>query len=132
MNSLALMLLKNLHRLPRAFGKLWHYAKHTEKYPELEKYRHIQSVMKLAVQAGNVDLVVSGQENQEANASWLLEFQNWVQRQDALGLAPKFGDDPKNAHIRAENGKFSNRRQVGSAIYVVTLTADFTKNYEVN
>ena len=63
MNRLALMLLKNLHRLPRAFGKLWHYAKHTEKYPELEKYRHIQSVMKLAVRAGNVDLVVSGQEN---------------------------------------------------------------------
>ena len=25
MNRLALMLLKNLHRLPRAFGKLWHY-----------------------------------------------------------------------------------------------------------
>ena len=56
MNRLALMLLKNLHRLPRALGKLWHYAKHTEKYPELEKYRHIQSVMKLAVKAGNVDL----------------------------------------------------------------------------
>ena len=76
--------------------------------------------------------VVSGQENQEANAAWLLEFQNWVQRQDAMGLAPKFGDDPKNAHIRAEKGRFSDGRQVGSAIYVVTLTADFTKNYEVN
>ena len=63
MNRLALMLLKNLHRLPRALGKLWHYAKHTEKYPELEKYRHIQSVMKLAVKAGNVDLQVFGQEN---------------------------------------------------------------------
>ena len=63
MNRLALMLLKNLHRLPRALGKLWHYAKHTEKYPELEKYRHIQSVMKLAVRAGNVDLQVFGQEN---------------------------------------------------------------------
>ena len=63
MNRLALMLLKNLHRLPRALGKLWHYAKYTEKYPELEKYRHIQSVMKLAVKAGNVDLQVFGQEN---------------------------------------------------------------------
>ena len=63
MNRLALMILKNIHKIPRAFAKLWHYAKHTDQYPEQEKYLHIQSIMKLAVNAGNVDLKVFGQEN---------------------------------------------------------------------
>ena len=68
----------------------------------------------------------------EENARWLMEFQDWVQQQDALGLAPKFGDVPELSHIRAEKGRLSHRKQVGSALYTVMLTADFTKLYEVN
>ena len=63
MNRLALMLLKNIHKVPGAFSKLWHYAKHTDEYPEMEKYSHIQYIMRLAVKAGNVNLKVTGQEN---------------------------------------------------------------------
>lgn len=63
MNRLALMVLRNWWRVPGAYGKLCHYAKHTDQYPELEKWQHIQYVMKLAVDAGNVDLQVYGKEN---------------------------------------------------------------------
>ena len=63
MNRLALMVLKNWWRVPGAYGKLCHYAKHTQEYPELEKWQHIQYIMKLAVSAGNVDLQVFGKEN---------------------------------------------------------------------
>ena len=63
MNRLALMVLKNTHRLPGLAAKLCHYAKHTDKYPELEKYRHIQQIFKLALKAGNVQLQVTGMEN---------------------------------------------------------------------
>ena len=42
MNRLAMMVLKNLHRIPSAYGKLCRYAKNTDQYPEEEKYRHIQ------------------------------------------------------------------------------------------
>ncbi len=63
MNRLVLMFLKNLHRVPAELGKLNHYAKHTDEYPELQKWQHIQRVMQLAVRAGNVDLQVSGKEN---------------------------------------------------------------------
>ena len=76
--------------------------------------------------------VTAGQEDQQENARWLMEFQDWVQQQDALGLAPKFGDVPELSHIRAEKGRLSHRKQVGSALYTVMLTADFTKHYEVN
>ncbi len=63
MNRLALMVLRNIFRVPGLYWKLCHYAKHTERYPEIEKYKHIQSIMKLAVKSGNIDLQVFGKEN---------------------------------------------------------------------
>jgi len=57
------MLLKNITRVPGLYGKLCHYAKHTEEYPELEKWQHIQKIMQYAVKGGNVDLQVFGKEN---------------------------------------------------------------------
>lgn len=63
MNRLALMVLRNCRKIPGAFIKLCRYANHTDRYPEEESYRHIQTIMKWAVQSGNVDLIVTGQEN---------------------------------------------------------------------
>jgi 1-acyl-sn-glycerol-3-phosphate acyltransferase len=57
------MVLKNFWKVPGAYGKLCHYAKHTDKYSEEEKYRHIQYIMKTAVKSGNIDLKVYGTEN---------------------------------------------------------------------
>ena len=68
----------------------------------------------------------------EENARWLLEFQNWVAEQDRLGLTPKFGDEPKTERLRAFEGRLDSHKQVGSALYTVQLTAEFTKLYEVN
>ena len=53
MNRLALVLLRNLTRLPGLYGKLCHYAKHTDKYPEAEKYAHIQKVLTQCTGASN-------------------------------------------------------------------------------
>ena len=63
MNRLALMVLRNFWRAPGLYGKLCHYAKHTDDYPELEKYQHIQHILQLAQRSGNVDLQVHGKEN---------------------------------------------------------------------
>ena len=63
MNRIVRMVLRNFWRVPGLYGKLCHYAKHTEKYPEQEKYGHIQHILQLAVRSGNVDLQVSGLEN---------------------------------------------------------------------
>ena len=65
----------------------------------------------------------------EENAQWLLEFQQWVTHQDATGLAPKFGDEPKTERIRAFEGRLDSHKQVGSALYTVQLTVEFTKLY---
>ena len=72
MNRLAMMVLKNLHRIPSAYGKLCRYAKNTDQYPEEEKYRHIQYVLNLAIQAGNVEVQVHGKENIPTEGGFLL------------------------------------------------------------
>ena len=67
----------------------------------------------------------------EENARWLLDLQQWVAEQDRLGLAPKFGDEPKSERLRAYEGKLEKHTQGGSALYTVQLSAEFTKIYEV-
>lgn len=63
MNRLAMMILKNIHHVPGAYIKLCRYAKHTDKYPEEVKYKHIQYIFRRAVIGGNIDLHVTGVEN---------------------------------------------------------------------
>ena len=86
MNRLALMVLRNLHHIPGKFFKLCHYAKHTEKYPEAEKWAHIQNIMQLAVGAGNVQLQVTGLENIPAEGGFML-YGNHQGMFDVLAIA---------------------------------------------
>ena len=62
MNRLALMVLKNIWKIPGVYSKLCRYANHVEDYPEAERYAHIQHIVRLAVSAGNVDVQVHGTE----------------------------------------------------------------------
>lgn len=73
--------------------------------------------------------VVAGQEDREDDAAWLMEFQNWVQEQSILGLAPTFGDVPARERIRAEKGRLKEGSQTGAGVYAVELTAEFVKKY---
>ena len=63
MNRIVTMVLKNIFRVPGLYAKLCHYAKNTDRYPEKEKWDHIQHIMKLAVQSGNLDFTVTGTEH---------------------------------------------------------------------
>ena len=63
MNRLLRMVLCNWYRVPWMYGKLCHYAKYTDRYPEQEKWDHIHDLLRYALEAGNVDLVVTGLEN---------------------------------------------------------------------
>lgn len=72
MNRIVMMVLKNILIVPRAYAKLYRYAKHTDDYPEDEKYRHIQFILKRAVETGNIDLQVTGQENIPTEGGFLM------------------------------------------------------------
>jgi len=86
MNRIALMILNNLFIVPGAFGKLCHYAKHTDKYPEQEKWDHIHYIMSRAVKGGNVDLQVTGQEYLKTEGGFML-YGNHQGMFDVLAIA---------------------------------------------
>lgn len=73
-----------------------------------------------------------GDDNTAAdNAAWVMEFQRWVNEQSILRLAPTFGDVPRNETMKAQNGSVMAADSEGVAIYMVQLSVNFTKIYEV-
>lgn len=66
------------------------------------------------------------------NADWVMDFQEWVQEQSALGLAPAFGDEPSMEQISAQNGVMYDAENEGAATYMVQLSVTFIKKFEVN
>ena len=87
MNRLALMVLKNIHRAPGLYAKLCHYAKNTDRYPEAEKWAHIHKILRYAVDAGNLDLEVTGLENLEAAGNGFLLYGNHQGLFDVVAIA---------------------------------------------
>ena len=89
MNRIALMVLRNIFRAPGLFAKLWHYAKHTDEYPEEEKFLHIHHTMQYAVKGGNVDVQVFGQENIPQKNGFLM-YANHQGMFDVVALAATY------------------------------------------
>ena len=86
MNRLMTMVLRNLHIVPGAWFKLCRYAKHTDDYPEIEKWNHIRYILSRAVKSGNVELKVTGVENIPTDRSFLL-YANHQGMFDVLAIA---------------------------------------------
>jgi len=68
-------------------------------------------------------------EGAKINADWVSEFQEWVQTQSVMGLAPVFGDRPRREVIKAQNGALYETDREGTALYVVQLSVQFVKKY---
>ena len=63
------------------------------------------------------------------NAGWLMDFQEWVQEQSARGLAPVFGDVPRQEKITAHNGVLYSAEDEGLATYMVQIAVQFIKKF---
>ena len=63
MLRILLMVFRNFWRVPSAWFKLCHYAKHTDEYSYEEKYKHIRYIIQHVCKSGNIDLKVTGLEN---------------------------------------------------------------------
>lgn len=100
MNRIVTMVLKNLWIVPGAWFKLCRYAKHTEDYPELEKYRHIQFILDRAVKGGNIRMTVSGTENIPKEGGFML-YANHQGMFDVLAIAVTC-DRPIGAVLKKE------------------------------
>ena len=100
MHRIVMMCLKNLFLVPPAYIKLCHYAKHTDKYPELTKYRHIQFIFQRAIKSGNMDLQVFGQENIPKENGFTI-YSNHQGMFDILAI-PATCDQPLAAVLKKE------------------------------
>ena len=100
MNRIVTMVLKNLWIVPGAWVKLCRYAKHTDEYPEEEKYRHIQYILQRAVKGGNVDLKVTGVDNIPKEGGFML-YANHQGMFDVLAIAATC-DRPIGAVLKKE------------------------------
>ena len=87
MNRIALMILRNFRRVPKYYGKLCHYAKHTDEYSYQEKWDHIARIMQYAIDSGNVDLVCTGVENIPAPGTGFMMYGNHQGMFDIMALA---------------------------------------------
>jgi len=100
MNRIVTMVLKNLWRVPGAWFKLCHYAKNTEKYPELEQWQHIQYILRMAVKGGNIDLKITGLENIPKDEAFMM-YANHQGMFDVLAIAATC-DEPLGAVLKKE------------------------------
>ena len=100
MVRILLMVLRNFWRVPGAWIKLCRYAKHTQRYSELEKWQHIQYILKLAVTSGNIDLKAHGVENIPKENGFLM-YGNHQGMFDVLAIAATC-DNPLGAVLKKE------------------------------
>ena len=100
MNRIAMMVLKNLWHVPGAWFKLCRYAKNTDKYPELERWQHIQYILNLAVKGGNIDLKLTGLENIPRDEAFMM-YANHQGLFDVVAIAATC-DVPLGAVLKKE------------------------------
>lgn len=110
MNRIVTMVLRNLTFVPGAWMKLCRYARHTEKYPEEEKYRHIQYILQRAVKTGNIDLTVTGRENIPQAGGYMM-YANHQGMFDVLAIAATC-DRPMGVVLKKELANIPFIRQV--------------------
>lgn len=64
------------------------------------------------------------------NADWVMDFQEWVQKQSAIGAAPVFGDVPREERVIAQNGVLYDADDEGLATYMVQISVQFVKEFK--
>ena len=100
MNRILAMVLNNLTVVPGAWFKLCYNAKHTDTVPEIDRWRHIQFILKKAIKGGNVDLTLTGLENIPTDEPFMM-YANHQGMFDVLAIAATC-DVPLGAVLKKE------------------------------
>ena len=125
MNRIVLMVLRNFWKVPGAYWKLCHYAKHTDEYPEEEKYRHIQYILKTAVETGNIELKVYGKENIPKENGFLM-YANHQGLFDIMAIAASC-DKPLAAVLKKELAGIPFLKQVKECTHSFSMDREDIK-----
>ncbi len=72
MNRIVKLILRNIFKVPGIYVRLCRYAKNPDKYPEIERWDYVGSMVRLILPTGNIDLQVSGIENIPSQGGFML------------------------------------------------------------
>lgn len=72
MNRLTWAMVTHFWRIPILWHRLNHYANHLERYTEEERWAFMRELFQLSVKLGNIEVVVSGQENLPEEGGFML------------------------------------------------------------
>ena len=122
MNRLALMVLKNIFRIPGVYGKLCKYAKNPENYTEAEMFAHIQHIMQLASTAGNVTVEVHGRENIPTEGGMVM-YSNHQGMFDVMAVVADF-PQPMSAVFKIELKDIPLIREIASCLKGLPMDRD--------
>lgn len=100
MNRIVTMVLRNLPIIPGAWIKLCKYAKHPEKFPEVQRWQHLQYILKRAVRGGNVEVIATGMENIPTEGGFMM-YANHQGLFDVLAIGATC-DHPMGAVLKKE------------------------------
>lgn len=100
MNRIVTMVLRNLPIIPGAWIKLCKYAKSPEKFSELQRWQHLQYILKRAVRGGNVEVKVTGLENIPTEGGFMM-YANHQGLFDVLAIGATC-DHPMGAVLKKE------------------------------
>lgn len=89
------------------------------------KIRHKQSNFALYATRFTVDDIVRLE-----SAGFLEDFSDWIEDQVQAGSAPKFGDDPDNEEMTAQNGMLFQLSPDGrTGLYQIQIQCFYEKHY---
>ncbi len=80
------MVLKNMPSGLVLLARLWKYAEKPENYPEQTRWDLIGEIMRRAIRAGNIDLVVTGLDNIPRDGSFMM-YANHQGMFDAVAIS---------------------------------------------
>lgn len=65
------------------------------------------------------------------NSTFLEDFSDWVEEQQMAGKTPKFGDNPEEEEITAQNGMLYQMDPNGqTGLYQIQISVTYEKHYE--
>ena len=65
------------------------------------------------------------------NSTFLEDFADWVEEQQMAGKTPKFGDNPEEEEITAQNGMLYQMDPNGqTGLYQIQISVTYEKHYE--